>query len=161
MSVDIDESTNATYKMSSDRYFAEYPARYDIIFIDGLHEHNQVYRDIIHSLHHLNHDGVIVLHDCCPESEYMQRHCTESQQGTIWTGDVWKAFVKARADLPYEMYVVNVDYGCGIIDTALPKVSDTSALPQNMESMQYSEFLSCANDWMNFKPDIIRTNQNP
>ena len=32
------------YRMTSDEYFEKYNIKYDIIFIDGLHENEQVYR---------------------------------------------------------------------------------------------------------------------
>ncbi len=53
-SVDISSITMPTYVMSSDDFFEKYDTKYDIIFIDGLHEHAQVDRDIHNSLTHLN-----------------------------------------------------------------------------------------------------------
>ena len=147
-SVDPNPSTNPTYVLSSDDFFAHYKTKYDIIFIDGLHEHNQVDRDIKNSLEHLNDGGVIIMHDCHPDSEECQKHYF-SYPGGAWTGDCWKAFVKNRAELPYEMYVWDHDWGCGVIDTNVPKTSDTSALPTDMVDMEYTNFIEHP-EWMNF-----------
>lgn len=151
-SVDPNPNTKPTHILTSDDYFKSTKNTFDIIFIDGLHEYKQVYRDIKNSLDHLNKGGVIVMHDCHPNSEACQRH-SEVYPGGEWTGDCWKAFVKSRAELPYEMYVWDHDWGCGVIDTNKAKLSDTSALPTDMEKMTYSDFVKHP-EWMNFKSDI-------
>jgi len=150
-SVDPDPSTNPTYVLSSDDFFAHYKTKYDIIFIDGLHEHNQVDRDIKNALSHLNPGGVIVMHDCHPTSESCQRHLFQAPGGP-WTGDCWKAFVKNRAELKYEMFVWDNDWGCGVIDTNILKQSDTSNLPVDMVEMTYNDFIEHP-EWMQFKRD--------
>ena len=152
-SVDISPTTMPTYVMSSDDFFEKYDTKYDIIFIDGLHEHAQVDRDIHNSLAHLNKGGVIIMHDCHPVSEACQKHCF-SWPGGAWTGDCWKAFIKNRAMLPYEMYVWDHDWGCGVIDTNVNKLSDTSTLPTIMASMCYDDFIQNP-IWMNFTEDVL------
>ena len=72
ISVDPDPQSVASYVMTSDEFFLmtqltptmEGEFCPDIIFIDGLHEHNQVYRDIENALAILSPGGVIILHDC-------------------------------------------------------------------------------------------------
>lgn len=151
-SVDICHDTKPTYVMTSDDFFEKYDNKYDIIFIDGLHEHAQVDRDIHNSLAHLNFGGVIIMHDCHPISEACQRHLFNAPGGH-WTGDCWKAFVKNRATLPYEMYVWNHDWGCGVLNTNIKKISDTSSLPTIMANMTYNDFAANP-QWMNFKDEI-------
>lgn len=151
-SVDPDVSCNATYQITSDEFFEKYNTKYDIIFIDGLHECNQVDRDIKNALKHLNENGVIIMHDCHPISEDCQKHSL-TYPGGDWTGDCWKAFVKNRAELPYEMYVWDYDWGCGVIDTNKSKVSDTTNLPIYMDKMTYEDFIN-HKEWMNFKKEI-------
>ena len=167
ISVDPDPRSVASYVMTSDEFFDMtkiYPSMEnafvpDIIFIDGLHEHNQVWRDIQNALSILDPGGVVILHDCLPTSEKMQEYHTESQDA-LWTGDVWKAFVKARAELPYELYTIDTDFGCGIIDTRVRKRSATASLPTDMEQMTYKQYVSHPN-WMNRKEGIsyVRTNR--
>lgn len=154
VSVDPDTSTPATHHMTSDDYFSHCRSNFDIIFIDGLHEHNQAYRDIQNALKHLNKNGVIIVHDCLPTTEMMQRN-TGFYPGGVWTGDVWKAFVKARKDSPYLCYTITTDFGCGVIDTSIPNQSDLSHLPDDMELMTYDQFVTNRNDWMNTKEGIV------
>lgn len=152
-SVDPCKSTKPTYVLTSDDFFEKYDIKFDIIFIDGLHEHCQVDRDINNSLLHLNKGGVIILHDCHPISEKCQEHLFTAPGGS-WTGDCWKAFVKNRALLPYEMYIFDHDWGCGVIDTNIPKISDTTSLPHIMTDMTWSDFVNNPN-WFNFKDVVL------
>jgi len=101
-----------THKMTSDDYFLTNTRKFDIIFVDGLHHSEQVYKDIQNSLKHLNKGGVIVCHDMSPRAEIEQRVPRETQ---IWNGDCWKAFVQLRTETNLEMFVVNTDWGCGVI----------------------------------------------
>lgn len=153
VSIDPNEKTNPTFVMTSDDFFEQYNTRYDIIFIDGLHEHAQVDRDIKNSLNHLNKGGVIIMHDCHPTDEACQKHLFIGPGGP-WTGDCWKAYIKNRATLPFEMYVWDHDWGCGVIDTNVARISDVSALPQIMATMTYNDFIQHP-EWMAFKPDIF------
>ena len=151
-SVDPNADAKPTYIMTSDDFFEQTNKTYDMIFIDGLHEHSQVYRDIHNALLHLNTHGVIIMHDCHPPSEAHQVHKFHHTGGE-WTGDCWKAFIKARAILPYEMYVCDHDWGCGIIDTNIPRTSDISQLPTIMANMTYDMFISHP-EWMNYSEHL-------
>jgi hypothetical protein len=101
--------------MTSDDFFAQNKETFDVIFIDGLHWSEQVYKDIINSLKILNEGGFIICHDINPPDEGHQIY-PQPQTQSNWTGDCWKAWVKLkteRSDL--QMCVVDTDYGCGII----------------------------------------------
>jgi len=99
---------------TSDEYFAQLSleTKFDIVFIDGLHLSEQVNKDIENSLKHLNPKGTIVLHDCNPTTESMQ---VRNDHGGPWTGDVWKSIFKYRFKSDLDVYVIDTDYGCGII----------------------------------------------
>lgn len=153
VSVDPNPSTPATHHMTSDEYFSRCRYMFDIIFIDGLHTAEQAYRDVQNALHHIRSGGVIIMHDCLPTTEQMQRY-SDHYPGGAWTGDVWKAFVKARKELPYECYTINTDYGCGVIDTTIKKHSNTSKLPSDMNTMTYEQFVANRDKWMNTKEGI-------
>lgn len=147
VSVDPNPEYSATYRMTSDEYFRDHAETFDIVFIDGLHECNQAFRDIWNALNVLNKGGVVVVHDCKPEDREMQ----EPYHGqSLWTGDVWKAFMKTRAVSPYETYVINQDFGCGIIDTAKKKRKRPEGLPEDMGAMTYEDFESHP-EWMNYR----------
>lgn len=100
-----------TYRMTSDEFFASSDMKYDIIFIDGLHCEDQVGKDIINGLKHLNKNGKIVVHDCLPNSEIAQ---IVPRQTGEWNGDVWKAITMLHTqNIHYD--IVDTDYGCGVI----------------------------------------------
>jgi hypothetical protein len=113
-SVDPEPRRPVTHRLTSDAFFAQCKDRYDLVFIDGLHIADQVERDIVNSLDHLNDGGTIVLHDCNPLTADAQ---TDDYDGKKhWNGTVWKAWVKLRAtrdDL--DMCVIDIDEGCGVI----------------------------------------------
>ena len=91
--VGVDPVSGGTLRQTSDQFFFKNSQYFDCIFIDGLHEYNQVKRDISNSLNFLNEDGIILLHDCLPNNYYEQ--AIPRCQWT-WNGDVWKAIVECR-----------------------------------------------------------------
>jgi len=110
----VDPNVETTFKMTSDVFFKNHIAqKYDIIFIDGLHLFEQVYKDIINSLLYLNDNGTIVVHDCNPLEEITQRRIRASD---AWHGDVWKAILKLRTEeKDLEIFTIDTDEGCGLI----------------------------------------------
>lgn len=110
----VQRSEFVTHNMTSDEFFrTEEQKNYDVVFIDGLHLHEQVIMDVDNSLKVLNKGGIILLHDCSPMKEEYQRR--KSSNGP-WTGDVWKAILhyrKTRSDL--HVSVIDSDYGVGLI----------------------------------------------
>lgn len=107
------------HKLTSDMFFLRQPmdSKWDIIFIDGLHEAKQVTKDIENSLKHLSPKGTIVLHDCNPPK---YEHTTTGIDG-CWTGDAYKALLRFRGynnsqyPNPYHIYTIDTDWGIGII----------------------------------------------
>ena len=104
-----DTYTKAKYVMKSDEFFFSIKdtMKWDIIFIDGYHEKDQVKRDILNSLIHLNDGGTIVCHDVNPREEWLlhPRYC--------W--NAWEAFAELRTELNnIEMHGVSFDH-CGFI----------------------------------------------
>lgn len=139
-SVDPDPEAMATHQMTSDAYFNSSFDKFDVIFIDGLHEHTQVLRDVGNALMHLNPKGVIIMHDCMPKNEKMQVWDNKSHQDEEWTGDTWKAYYKAYKELPHKVYVISEDYGCGVIDTAIEVESKHQEFV-NMDELTYKDYL--------------------
>lgn len=140
--VDPDRSSAATIHKTSDDFFKDNKELFDIIFIDGLHHSEQGYKDLENSLICLNRGGTIVMHDCLPTSKRMQE--IPLQEQNEWTGDIWKAFVKARCEMEdVEMCTVNCDWGCGIIREGEQKLLDIE-IPLN-----YENFLKHKESWLN------------
>jgi len=145
--VDPDPTTNATFKMSSDEYFKQlnHDVKFDIIFIDGLHESNQVDNDIHNSLNHLNTNGVVLCHDCLPEYEMVQKYPRESMEDA-WYGDVWKSIFRLRifrADV--KVYTVQLCTGIAIITKTL-KTQPTLSID---EDLTWNYYLQNRNKFMN------------
>ena len=97
-----------TYKMESDQLFSIIPEgkKWDIVFIDGLHLEEQVTKDILNSLKHLNKNGKIVLHDVLPEKKI---DTEETCNGTVYKS------VAALKNTGIDYYTVDTDMGCAVI----------------------------------------------
>lgn len=115
ISVDPTPTTTVTYTMTSDQFFEQNNEIFDVIFIDGLHLNEQVYKDILNSLTYLSENGYIICHDMNPTEEIIQRY-PQPIASSAWTGDCWKAWVKLRTERnDLDMVVVDTDFGCGVI----------------------------------------------
>lgn len=108
----VDPYDGGTHRMTSDKFFSINKKKFDIIFIDGLHEFEQVLRDIYNSINFLKNGGVILLHDCLPSKIW---HQTIPQTHSSWNGDVWKALVKCRTLKNLDTYTCIADHGIGVI----------------------------------------------
>lgn len=87
---------------------------FDVVFVDGCHEYECTRRDLQDALNLVNDNGIIVLHDCLPQS---QAECAPVR-GNLewWLGLSYKAYLDilmARSDLWY--CTVDTDLGCGMI----------------------------------------------
>jgi len=110
--IGVDPHNGGTHRMKSDEFFKNNRMKFDIIFIDGLHIYKQVKKDIINSLNNLNDKGVILLHDCFPQT-YLDQAIPRGQRK--WNGDVWKAIVEFRTKDQLRTYVGAFDNGIGLI----------------------------------------------
>ena len=110
--IGVDPVSGGTVRDTSDNFFKKNNTKFDIIFIDGLHEYEQVKKDINNSLIFLNDNGVIFLHDCMPMRFIYQ---AVPRATGLWNGDVWKNIVESRTKSEVDTYVVHADYGIGII----------------------------------------------
>ena len=110
--IGVDPYSGGNVRKTSDDFFLTNTKNFDIIFIDGLHEYNQVKKDIKNSLKILNPNGVVMLHDCLPNTFF---HQATPRCQYMWNGDVWKAIVEARTDDDLDTYTCYADFGIGII----------------------------------------------
>ena len=100
------------FEMPSDDFFERYEERFDLIFIDGLHQFDQVLRDYWNAQRVLRDGGCIVFHDCNPLTE----PAAERERGDIhalWNGDTWKAVYYLRQQ-GQQIRTYNFDHGCGV-----------------------------------------------
>lgn len=95
---------------TSDDFFENvYEFRFDVAFIDGLHHSDQAYRDIINAARIAR---VVVVHDANPSTEAMQR---VPYSGGDWTGDVWKAIARIRAEGVHLVRTIDTDFGVAVV----------------------------------------------
>ena len=98
--VELKDIQGTPYAMTSDAYFDEHPdARFDIVFIDGLHTLDQSLRDFTRSLLRIPRTGLILIDDAFP-SDYLAadrslEFCNgiktaENWPDRNWMGDVFK-----------------------------------------------------------------------
>ena len=109
------------YPITSDEFFENCNQTYDLVFIDGDHECNQVLRDIDNSIKHLSPNGIIFIHDTKPHTELMQRSPMPPSEKLcergLWTGDVWKAIAKFRSTrTDFTVRTFNIELGLTILE---------------------------------------------
>lgn len=144
--VDPDPNAEADFIMGSDEYFENHNKgeHFDLIFIDGLHHADQVVKDIQNSLTILNKNGIMIIDDCMPHNELMQkipRDETPNQgngPGRLWTGDVWKAIAwirLKRKDLSF--LGVKLHCGMGVVKRESVELLDVG---KELESLTFADY---------------------
>lgn len=141
--VDPDPKAGADFVLTSDEFFAHLDpkTRFDVIFIDGLHEDAQFQRDVLNALRFISLNGFIVMHDCNPQLEIEQVVPRISKR---WNGDCWKAFVRLRFSLPYKTFTVDTDEGCGVM-----YYGDSDVTPNiQLDELTYQNLVKNRKDWL-------------
>ena len=106
-------------KQTSDKFFkTDITKNYNLIFIDGLHEGLQVYRDLYNSLNKLAPNGIIYIDDVWPINEFeakpISKFSTEElldldRHIVSWKGDVYSVILFIQQDPKLkEMLKVNI-----------------------------------------------------
>lgn len=117
--------------MTSDEYFETLgeDARFDVIFLDGLHTYGQTYRDLINSLRHLDPRGVLIIDDVVPSDALssmpdltasIEAQVRRGVTDFMWHGDVFRIVPLLRDHHPELRYWTVV--GRGNEQTVLWKV---------------------------------------
>jgi hypothetical protein len=109
ISVDPDENAKADFVLTSDEYFEDFPkTKFDLVFIDGMHTSEQVKKDWINASMCLSNNGIIVFHDCSPET-YERTIVPRPTPRGSWNGDVYKFVIGLQ-----HKYTVDIDNGCTV-----------------------------------------------
>lgn len=109
----VDPICGGNYRMTSDEFFKKYAdLKFDVIFIDGLHEYSACQKDVINSIKALNKDGIILIDDLLPKNKFEEE--TPRKQD-YWTGDIWKVAVEIFNSKNFDFKIVNIDTGIGIL----------------------------------------------
>ena len=141
--VGVDPASGGNVRETSDNFFEKNKDMFDIIFIDGLHIYEQVKKDILNSIKYLNDEGVILIHDCLPDSMAKQAVPRYKMQ---WNGDVWKAIVDLRRNTDLEIFTCEIDQGIGIIK----KNKNTSILKidKPIEKLKFEDYYENYKNYM-------------
>jgi len=89
--------------------------RFDIVFIDPWHEYECTRRDMQVAFSLVNDDGIIVMHDCAPQSKAA---FFAPSRGDLeeWYGVTYKAYLDVLLTRNHLWYcTVDADTGCGMI----------------------------------------------
>ena len=110
--IGVDPFSGGNIRKTSDAFFSNNTDKFDIIFIDGLHTYDQVKKDIVNSVKCLKENGIVLIHDCMPDSLAKQAVPRFKMK---WNGDVWKAIVDLRQSEELDIYTCEMDEGIGVI----------------------------------------------
>lgn len=145
----VDPIFRAEFRMTSDEFFAKNLAGrkldFDLVFVDGLHQREQVVRDVFNSLACLAPGGVIVLDDCLPSEECQQLRGDAPVDDRPWLGDVWKAVVDLGQDHALDICVIDEMHGFGVV---LPRPS-SYAIGKVTEPLTWAYYRDHKQDAMN------------
>ena len=153
--VGIDPVEGGTHKMTSDEFFSNNNDKFDIIFIDGLHQYEQVIKDVKNSLNCLTKNGIVLLHDCLPRTLWNQVY---PRINSDWNGDVWKAIVECRTYENIDTYTCIADRGIGVI---VPRKNMNKLLlnKNDFKRLKYKDYYQNHEQFMNLIShlDIFKT----
>ena len=141
--IGVDPVSGGNIRKTSDDFFKENINKFDIVFIDGLHTYEQVKKDILNSVNFLNENGIILVHDCMPDSLGKQAVPRYKMQ---WNGDVWKAIVDLRQKENLDVYTCEMDQGIGIISNR--KNSSVLKLTKPIDKIKFKDYFENYQEYM-------------
>jgi predicted O-methyltransferase YrrM len=151
--IGIDPVSGGTIRDTSDNFFKKNIIKFDVVFIDGLHEYSQVKKDIENSLNNLNDNGIIFLHDCMPKS-YLHQAVPRAKGS--WNGDVWKNIVEIRTRPELDTYVICADQGIGMI-LKRPNRNLLNLNIKNFKNLKYKDYYYNYKSYLNIiSADILK-----
>lgn len=157
---------NQYFEMPSDEFFDNHAdvleGGIDVAFVDGLHTYEQSYQDVKNCLKFLKDDGVIVMHDCDPPSGIaadpdrplviVPKNTQPKPACTAWTGDVYKALIRLRAENhDLNIFVLDCDYGLGVIQKGDAEAPLSFPVDQ-LSTLSFGDFQKCRGELLNLKP---------
>ena len=141
--IGVDPVSGGNIRKTSDEFFKENNNKFDIVFIDGLHTYEQVKKDILNSIDFLNQNGIILVHDCMPDSLGKQAVPRYKMQ---WNGDVWKAIIDLRQKEDLDIYTCEMDQGIGIITKK--KNSSLLSLNKPIHKIKFKDYFYNYKEYM-------------
>ena len=146
-------------EMTSDDFFSRHANNYepfDLIYLDGLHEFEQTFRDFCASVSCAHEKTIWVIDDTCPRS-YAQSHrsqevCQQIKQQTkeddeLWMGDVYKTVAAIHDFFPQYSFGTFRDHGQTVVwrkwrEDFMPRWNSLEAISR----LDYADFLALRKD---------------
>ena len=141
--IGVDPVSGGTIRKTSDDFFKNNNKKFDIVFIDGLHTYEQVKKDILNAVNCLNENGIILVHDCMPDSLSKQ---AVPRYKMLWNGDVWKAIVDLRQNKDLDIFTCEMDQGIGVI--ANRKNSSVLKLNKPFNKIKFKDYFENYKEYM-------------
>ncbi len=146
--IGVDPVEGGTHRMTSDEFFSESSAKFDVIFIDGLHKYEQARSDAFNALERVALGGWVAFHDFLP-STWKEQHVPRLQ--STWTGDCWKLAIELCEAKGLDFKIVEIDFGVGLVrkrshDWVVPdmrdilKDADFEVFANNLEALPLISF---------------------
>ena len=134
--IGVDPYSGGNFKGTSDQFFSQNKKKFDCIYIDGLHEYDQVCKDLENSLNCVNEKGIIFLHDALPANVHQQ---AVPRYKVVWNGDVWKSIVNYRTREDCDIVTCKIDHGVSIVRKIYNK-DRLNINTKNFKSLKFKDF---------------------
>jgi hypothetical protein len=150
------------HEMKSDDFFEREASRIflksklDIALVDGMHEFRYALNDVLNCLSYLNNNGVIIMHDCNPQTAEAASSFADWQRSSYegyWNGDVWKVIHHLRQNKPeLDVFVADCDHGLGVITPKTGLVNNRPIPSADPEFLTYEDLAKNREDLLNLQP---------
>ncbi len=144
---------NQYFEKTSDDFFAQDAKRVfaakkvQLALIDGVREYQPALRDVENTLRYMNDNGVIILHDCNPQTTG-----SAERNDNRDTNDVWRTIIHLRSQCPnLNVFVLDCDQGLGIVTRKKPE-STLHFTPNQIDALSYEDLNENREVWLNLKP---------
>ena len=141
------------FKQPSDLFFEHHDisdivgASPDLAFVDGLHEFQQAYRDIINTALNSKDDAVILVHDVLPVD---QKSASPERKTRHWPGDVYKAIAFIKDNIPSLHITLIYAYptglafiaGCGHLKAKQDDLQKVAHVLKDYQSLTVDDYYS-------------------
>ncbi|MFL5741866.1 MAG: class I SAM-dependent methyltransferase [Flavisolibacter sp.] len=148
------------YEKTSDDFFAKDAPRIysnkdlDLCLVDGMHEYQFALRDVENALKFLQSHGVIIMHDCNPQTAAEASSFEEWKKINFksnWNGDVWKTILHLRSlrnDI--NVFVLDCDHGLGVVSFGKPE-NPLHFTQAEITALTYEQLAENRKAWLNLK----------
>ena len=132
--IGVDPIRGGNRRCTSDNFFKKNTKKFDVIFIDGLHEYYQIRKDVINSLKYLDKNGYIIIHDLFPRN-WLEEHVP--RLNSTWCGDVWKISFDLLQSKNIKFELLLIDFCLGVVRK---KKENITLYKNNYESKNFDFF---------------------